>query len=536
LKHLLGIYSRAPEVILKMGEPDFKDFDKYVREIIAQDFRQFLLDNGHIESYKDKIARGLENCRLELEKYHSYLEEFASGREQHLITRLGFEKPGRGVFQQMLIEFVKQKTESVMPKINSLIDSTTKQIAVYSAFPGIYEEVKNAVDKEIHEQKKSEFERLAQENLKLFEAEIKPRKINLSPELEKLARFAFLFQQWEEGYKKYRAKEKGYGEFFKEQWNELNPLFSEVVTIEEAPKKLTEIVKRSYITDEQAKQASSYLELAVQYPEKDKVRDRETLKILLKERAVEPARGRLTGEEVRMFVPGLSEDLAEAIAKHLGEETLLERHSKLSSLLPEKIAQGLFAANSDLLIADKNSFEDYCNQVTQYLSGEENRERALERIENDVRRFSDAKELRHMIYSRYSKAPQIPLPQQKTNEYAVAFANAGYDLEFVKTMITNGMRLGKKCFGESYLYSKHLRRNMRSFFKKNPQSVKDFDRTRDWLVSQGVIIHHHGKGKSKDESTVSLNPHLSEIKWAPLRDYVGDIFSAYGILQRNGDN
>ena len=78
-------------------------------------------------------------------------------------------------------------------------------------------------------------------------------------------------------------------------------------------------------------------------------------------------------------------------------------------------------------------------------------------------------------------------------------------------------------------------RNLRSFFKEHSEARSDFKRTFRWLIKQGVILHHQGKGRSADESTVSINAHTSEIEWEPLRNYVSETLSAYGI-GRNGNN
>jgi hypothetical protein len=546
LRYLLGVYSHVPEVVFS-GENI--ELDKYLREFTAYEFRQFLLNKRHLEYPGERITRRFEECKQELVRYQAELDRLNSAPEPNMHEV--FTKPGEALTKQIELEAAKERAALC-------IGLTEKKINAYNIIFELHKEVKDAAEKEVQGQRRGEFRIFAQENLKMV-GERDLRKINLPPELEKMARFAFLLPQWERAErlfkKKWHPKRKDYWEplpgenpvsgtyqqteFLKKQDKELELLLGDIAKISGFREKFGELVRQGYIDERQARQAASYLEIAARCPEKYKGQMHSRWVLGLCSAVAEsnkPQEKRLTGEEIRMLIPGLSKDLTETLSRSLKEETLLTRHANLTDILSEEISQQIFSANPNLLLECDKMFDDYLRLMGQYISGEEAKETALQRIGHETQKFSDIKELKRLVYSRHSKAPPISIPTQRANEYDVTFKNAGYDLELVEAMITRGMRLNKKYFGESYIPGRYVFKNMRTFFKKNPKSVGDFDRTRDWLVSQGVIIHHQGKGKSKDESTVSLNPHLSEIKWAPLREYVGEIFSMYGILPRNDDN
>lgn len=545
LKQLLEIYSHAPQSVLSMinaksvsRESVEEGIAKYPREIIAIGFRQYLLQGGHVGAYKDFVAKRAGEWVREIDKFQEQVDQLKRKYESRLSMDL--EKSTIFLIERLADDARRQKLES-------MIELAKKQMDQYDVFLGLYDEVTRNAAKDIQAQKKNEFKRFARENVKILEADSTPHPVKIPSELDNLATFAFLFEQWEQGYERYKKQDKDYGEltvdgksstleptkFFREQWDEINPFFLKVVGMDRVSEKLAEAVKMKYITGEQAEKANSYLELAVRCPERDRVRGRDVLEFSLADSAGVSEKEKITADEVRLFAPGLSEDLAEAVAKHAQEEILLERHNKLVDLLSDELPGKILTANPKLMTCDKESFETYAHLIGNYLSGVESKERALEAIGKDVKEFSNSNSLRQIVDLRYSEERAGIAPAGREEMYKSAFKEMGYDMELVRTMIVNGLKLNKKCFGASYISEVHILRNMRTYFKKNPDKVGEFERTRAWLVNQGVVIRHTDKRTAG--CTVSLNSHLSEIEDSRLRDFVADIFVEHGLRHRNGE-
>ncbi|MBW3017070.1 hypothetical protein KY316_01755, partial [Candidatus Woesearchaeota archaeon] len=98
-----------------------------------------------------------------------------------------------------------------------------------------------------------------------------------------------------------------------------------------------------------------------------------------------------------------------------------------------------------------------------------------------------------------------------------------YEFEAVDAIITKGMKL-PNFIGECYLPTRYvLNKNLEAYYSEFGDTKENRRKLRQtflWLVKKGAIMHHHGKGKSVEESTVSINPHINEIKLGVLAEYM----------------
>ena len=543
-KFLLELYSSVPEIVSdEMLDEEF--IQKHKKALLARRTRQALLHKKTLDSLKEKAQKDMKDIRKKLMDYKMLVGDYEKVANPNWLLKM--VDPGEALKRKIELDAQRKKSDITIAAMEANIDLIQTMLE-------LYEEAEDAAKSTVKKEQQEEFRRFAQSNLKSIKIK-EPRKIELTSDQESLAKFAFLFSQWEYGYGQYKQGKKPYGQFFagesgvvireteflQQQYEELNPLFQKAMKIKGPGKKLERLVEKEYITEEQAKQTSSYLNLASKLSGMKKLMGRDALELSLKVAAQQTLKKEkdLTGEEVQIFVPEMSDEIAEVVSNYVNEESLMSRVSDLTTLLTEETAQKLLAANPNLIITDDISFEDYMNTMQQYIAGTDSIDAVVKGIEADTKKFSDPRQLKNHIQSMYGKEQPVAveIPQPRVNEYKVAFRNRGYDFDLVEAIIVKGVKINKKIIGGRYIPSNLVVKNLRSFFKKNPGLRAELDKTLKWLDKEKVLLIHYGKGKSAKESTISLYPHPDEIEWAPLRNYVSETFAAYGIgAHENGEN
>jgi hypothetical protein len=204
------------------------------------------------------------------------------------------------------------------------------------------------------------------------------------------------------------------------------------------------------------------------------------------------------------------------------KESLKVRFVEISAVVKKEIALKLVEHNPGLAKIERKEFEKYLAALNHYVATNKNAE---EEIEKNVSEFSNPNRIEYIIKSAsLAPAPQIQVTAEQMHE--LAFRNAGIDFKVVDVLITNGMKIQKKVIGGAYIPSKFvLNTNLDSYYKivgDTKENRREVERTFEWLIGQGAIIHHKKKGKSLKESVVSINPHINEIKFEALAQYMRD--------------
>jgi len=320
--------------------------------------------------------------------------------------------------------------------------------------------------------------------------ESRGRKLGIPFEQRELLKFAFLFSQWEkEGYEHYEG---------------LDSLFKQAISMPNFEKVMEKLVSKNYLAKEDADSALSYLNLAKSHNSNKLV----PRNMLIEKDAPAPE------------VDPEEEEIERLIFLDQYKEKYKERLPLLTAVLPAKVAEKLFENNPSLAVMERVEFEKYLSSLHHYAST--NKDAAAE-VEKNISGFSKPENIEYLIKASSKKnGSQLQVTQEQM--YDLAFRNVGMDFEIVDAIITNGMKIQKKIIGGAYIPSHVvLNKNLDSLYKKigdTKETRREVEKTFEWLISQGAIIHHNRKGKSAKDSTVSLNPHISEIQFEPLSQYI----------------